>query len=553
MRTVARDRDGDVPFGQFTADVSLNASRFAKVGCRRATLACRDAYCLSVGLFALLYAGARPILPSNLRNGAQGALSEEFDCVVGDDDGATFGLECALADADPLPPLDPRQAVIGFCTSGTTGEPKLVNKPLLMLEREIAVLDGLWGSEPGGTQVMATVPSHHVYGLTFAILWPLSAGRPFARRTRELWEEVATDMPPRSVLVTGPSHLSRIAGMMPLPPDRRPRMVLSAGATLPTAAAREASAVLGVPVTEILGSSETGVIAHRICDGTEHPWRMFPGVDTEIAEGGVLRVRSPFLTDDGWHETGDVAEATADGFRLCGRMDRLAKIEGKRVSLAEIERHLTGMPSVLTAAVTVLPGEPAVLGAAVVLTEDGRAELARLGAFRLGRMLRQALSSIGEPTAMPRRWRFPDRLPVDAMGKRRDADIVALFAEVGNDSVDIAARRDPEVRAVRPLGDGVELDLFLAADLLPFRGHFPGVGVLPGVAQINWAVKFARRHLSLTDGTAPAFQVKFRRVIGPDSLVTLALRMDIRKRRLLFEYRVGDEVMSSGSIPTEAA
>jgi len=446
-----------------------------------------------------------------------------------------------------LPPLYAAQAVVGFFTSGSTGQPKLVAKPLMRLEREVDVLDRLLCSSLTDGLVLATVPHHHVYGLTFKVLWPLSAGRPFAGQTHQHWESVAADMRTGSVLVTSPSHLSRIAGMPPLPEVRRPAMVLSAGAPLPTEAARAAAALLGVPVTEIFGSSETGVIATRQCDGEERPWRTFPGVTVSVGDEGTLRVRSPFLAEDGWHETGDIAEPTSDGFRLRGRADRIAKIEGKRVSLPEVERHLTGLRWVAAAAVTVLPGEPAVLGAAVVLTDDGRTQLAVSGAFRFGRVLRKALSLTGDATAMPRRWRFPDRLPIDAMGKRREADVAALFIRPT-----AAAPRIPEVRAVRPLGDGVALDLFLSADLLPFRGHFPGVGVLPGVAQIDWAVRFARQYLSLTDGTAPMFQVKFRKVIVPDTSVTLVLRRDDGKQRLLFEYRIGDEVMSSGSIPTEA-
>ncbi len=114
------------------------------------------------------------------------------------------------------------------------------------------------------------------------------------------------------------------------------------------------------------------------------------------------------------------------------------------------------------------------------------------------------------------------------------------------------APREPEIRAVRPLGDGVALDLFLTADLLPFQGHFPGVKVLPGVAQIHWAVMFADRYLAVTGAVATTFQVKFRRIIGPDCAVTLILRHDRVRGRLLFEYRTGEQVMSSGAVATES-
>lgn len=108
--------------------------------------------------------------------------------------------------------------------------------------------------------------------------------------------------------------------------------------------------------------------------------------------------------------------------------------------------------------------------------------------------------------------------------------------------------REPDIRAVRPVEDGVDLDLVLSPDLAPFQGHFPQAAVLPGVAQIHWAVTFAHRHLALTGGTAPLFQVKFRRIIVPNTAITLALRRDRVKNRLTFEYRAGDELMSSGAV-----
>ncbi|MEI6986066.1 MAG: AMP-binding protein [Rhodospirillaceae bacterium] len=429
-RVVALDQAGEVSFERFRADVATNTARLAASGCRRGALVCRDSYWLAVGLFALLHAGVRPVMPSNLQLGSLKGLAVIVDCIVGDGDDATFRLEPAVGCAELLPPLDARAVGIEFFTSGSTGEPKPVNKPLLMLEREVAVLETEFGCGLGDAWILATVPHHHVYGLTFKVLWPLCAGRPFVRQTCEHWEAVAAELPAGAVLVTSPSHLTRIAGMAPFPASRRPRLVLSAGAPLPTGAACEAATVLGVPITEIFGSSETGVIASRRCDGTERPWRNFPGVEVTIADDRSLCVRSPFLAEDGWYVTGDVAEPTADSFRLLGRADRIVKIEGKRINLADIERLLRAMPLIQAALVTMLPGEPSVPGAVVVLTEAGRAELSRLGAFRLGRVLRRALSSVGDVTAMPRRWRFPDRLPSDAMGKQRNADIIALFNPV---------------------------------------------------------------------------------------------------------------------------
>ncbi|MGE5540450.1 MAG: acyl-CoA synthetase [Gemmatimonas sp.] len=93
-------------------------------------------------------------------------------------------------------------------------------------------------------------------------------------------------------------------------------------------------------------------------------------------------------------------------------------------------------------------------------------------------------------------------------------------------------------------------ELSLPADHPVFRGHFPGRPVLPGVAQIDWAVRLAARAWGLPE-VARDFQVKFRNVIPPGVPVALALRYDRTKRQLHFEYRSDDRVMSSGRIAVE--
>jgi 3-hydroxymyristoyl/3-hydroxydecanoyl-(acyl carrier protein) dehydratase len=107
---------------------------------------------------------------------------------------------------------------------------------------------------------------------------------------------------------------------------------------------------------------------------------------------------------------------------------------------------------------------------------------------------------------------------------------------------------DAVVREERPVDGGVDLDIWLPADHLYFQGHFPGLPILPGAAQIDWAVQLADKYLDARIGAARRFQVKFRRPIRPGMTVTLALRLSQERQALTFDYRCGGEVHSNGRI-----
>ena len=528
-------------WARFGADIAAAAAELA--GCRRGALVCRDSYWFAVGLFGLLAAGATVVLPPNAQPATLAGLADQYDALVGDD-AELAGLTHLLRSGAGFwrGELDASACRLDFFTSGSTGAPKRVTRSLAQLEGEVAVLEALWGRAVANAPVVATVPHQHIYGMTFKLLWPLASGRPFAAGMHDVWESLLADLPSGGVVVSSPAHLSRLGGLAPLPVAARPRLVLSAGAPLAVEAARACRDVLGVLPTEIFGSTETGAIASRSQDSDATAWVPLPGNRVDRQEDGRLRLLSPYVAPDRWVELADRGRLDPDGgFHLLGRADRVAKIEGKRIDLADVEQALRALDAVADAAVTVVDDGVAVLAAVVVLSPDGRDELARLGPFRFGRLLRRGLAASQEPAGMPRRWRYVAELPNGAMGKRSDLALAALFEPA-------ESPRLPRVTAVRRAATTAEVDLAIDPDLIWFQGHFPDLPILAGVVQLDWALDFARRHFGFTQLAARQFQIKFKGMIFPGDALTLVLRHDAAKGRLAFEYRRGDQSCTVGSM-----
>lgn len=423
LRAVAWRGQTVLNYARFRSDVAAIATAFS--GCPAAALLCRDSYRFAAGLFGLLHAGVRVVLPSSSQPAALQCLAGVFDTIVDD---VTVVSASEAGGAGPMTPLDPDLAVMEFYTSGSTGAPKRIVKTLAMLEREVAMFEAVFGPGLSSASVLATVPHQHMYGLPFKILWSLAAGRAFSAQTHMFWETVLADMPDGAVIVSSPAHLGRLSGFAPLPSSRRPSLVLSAGAPLSRDASDEAAAILGCRPTEIFGSTETGAIATRCARvGEADPWTLLPGVRLRCDPDDQMQVQTDVVGAD-WIALSDRITLLEGGFVHHGRSDRIVKIEGKRINLIVVEKALLQHPLVTAAAVVALDA-PLRLAAAVVITAEGKGILTNTGSFRFGRQLRQFLRTHLDPAGIPRQWRFIDTLPAHPMGKRRDADIVALFRE----------------------------------------------------------------------------------------------------------------------------
>ena len=197
------------------------------------------------------------------------------------------------------------------------------------------------------------------------------------------------------------------------------------------------------------------------------------------------------------------------------------------------------------AARTTDPVEPRPVrpAAVVVLGEAGRAKLARIGKPALVGELRALLLAAVDRVALPRRWRLVDALPVNAQGKSTEALLGALFSP----AVDARpVRPRPKWRITEPAHAqaGIALDPALQA----FEGHFPGSPILPGVAQVDWAIAFARERFDMPAKFIRLDALKFTQPALPGMHLDVELNWNAATATLQFEYRSTAGRHSSGRV-----
>ncbi|WP_313287975.1 acyl-CoA synthetase family protein [Stutzerimonas nitrititolerans] len=506
----------------------------------RLALHLEDAGELAIALLGAWRAGVTVLLPADLQPATRQRLADQADLWLTDQAGDSALAEL-LGEALPAAPLDLDQCRLLLCTSGSSGEPKLIEKHLRQLANEVEVLEDQWGAELGQACIIGSVAAQHIYGLLFRVLWPLCAGRPLLRRTLPFPEDIqlASREQADFCLVASPALLKRMGDNLDWPALSRVRRVFSSGGPLPAEAAQQLQQRLDQAPTEIYGSSETGGIAWRQGGSL---WQPFVGVELSQDEQGALRIASPCLPPDHVEQTADAARIQADGrFELLGRLDRIVKLEEKRISLPMLESALSEHPFVSEARLSVIEDNRAFLAALVALSDAGLHALRNQGRRALTQALRKHLAQYCEALALPRRWRLVRQMPCNAQGKLPQAQLEALLRR--------PRCLTPERLGERQEDDQWHLELGVPVDLAHFSGHFPQTPVLPGVVQIDWAISLARQ---LIENLPPRFQgmevLKFQQLARPGDRLQLTLRFDAQRSKLHFSYRNGDAPCSSGRI-----
>ena len=340
-----------------------------------------------------------------------------------------------LADG-PEPELDacgPDDLALLCYTSGTTGAPKgaMLSHGNTLASCEALRLAWRWDEHD---RLVLALPLFHVHGLGVGLHGTLLCGGSAVLLPRFDVDAVldAAREHDATLFFGVPTMYARLAASPRAAELAALRLCVSGSAPLPASLHEELAARAGVRVLERYGMTETIMNVSNPYDGERRPGTVgfpLPGVDLrlDIEDGddaGEILLRGPNVFPgywrredatraaftDGWFRSGDVGELDADGYlSIVGRAKELIISGGFNVYPREVEDVLLAHPAVAEVAVV---GEPSdewgeLVVAVVVPAGEPPSE---------AELLAHAARDLA-PYKQPRRVRFVDALPRNALGK----------------------------------------------------------------------------------------------------------------------------------------
>ena len=428
----------------------------------------------------------------------------------------------------------PPESEVHLRTSGSGGEAKTIVKTAAQIESEARALATAIPFGRGKTAVLGSVSPQHMYGFTFRFALPLLMGWAMIRRQNaypELLLSASLNVPSdyQNVWIASPALLNRFGENRDWAAlNGRIDGIVSAGGELPpeTATLLEQYAVRPY---EVYGSTETGIIASR---RKQTLWQPFPNVSVRNT-GKSVEISSPWT--NGLQYIADCIETHEDGFVLLGRQDRIVKLADKRISLNQIEHELLKHPWIADAHCAPHPKHGRI-AAWTALGEEGIAAWCARGRAAVIAALKQHLAKTQDTAALPRYWRFTDRLPRNGQGKITAADFQTALTEPAA----------PRWHILPPEGNRLRYQTRVPLDLPYFGGHFSTFPLVPGAIELEWIRRLAARHPFGRQNIIRIENLKYQQFIRPYDDISVELGYDADKNKLSFKIQKQDAVCSSG-------
>ena len=348
------------------------------------------------------------VLLPNYQDGTISLNHDEFDFMV---EGIPLkkGRETGEIYLDPL-------TDIFLFTSGSSGQSVKVEKKLENLLIECKELERQFSHIGDGSLFVSTVSFIHIYGLLFRLLWPLLYGHKvsnFAIEYEEDIEGLSNKEMSKYVFVSSPAFLKRLGKKIS---KKGFSGIFSSGGRLERMFAELVFNKYSLYPIEIYGSTETGGVALRTQENGNNLWTTFDEVVLKQRKDLCLTVYSPYI-QNGSFETQDIIQLESDSqFLLKGRIDRIFKVEEKKVSLIELEERLVQSSHVEQCHCLVLESSHRSMIACLVV-ESSESSFKGLTKLKKVQILKTYLGQYYDQLLVPKKFRFLKELPYNEQSK----------------------------------------------------------------------------------------------------------------------------------------
>ena len=547
-------------FADDSRDVFDACVRFAafleKNGIKELQIYIDDAFKFYAAFFGSLLAGAAPYVLAK-------PIYEPNLTAVNDENFLNF-----LAN-EPAKGLkfDP-QAKFYLQTSGSSGKSKMIEKSLAQMIKESEYLARELNFSEQNT-FFSSVSHRHMFGLTFKVFLPLALGARVIADELNYPEAILGLELANHVFIASPVLLRTLAQSPAASALKDLSGIVSAGSPLKKELRGELGRICDARIIEIYGSTETGIVAKDCGDGL----RLFGAVDAGLDDRGALNVSSPWCE---FFQTNDAASIDEGRLTLQGRIDRIVKLNDKRVSLESIEAKL--LESGLLADCYCAP-HPKFKRIAALLEFNGEGlkKFRKIGKKGVVAELKELLKL--EFKNSVRYFKIVEKMPRNQQGKFEKSEFEnALFASpkpvwsggvideageicggqiykngqnlesglsCGSDDANASrVKFDASGERLENHAQKYEFSAIMHAGLEIFESHFPNLPLLPGFMQLDYVFELASGVGIDVSGLNTVENLKFMKFVRPGDL----LRVCFEKRggKLYFELFCNGEKCSTG-------
>ena len=453
-------------------------------------------------------------------------------------------------------------------TSGSSGKSKMIEKSLVQMIKESEYLARELNFSARNT-FFSSVSHRHMFGLTFKVFLPLVLGACVIADELNYPEAILGLELASHVFIASPVLLGALVQSPAASSLKNLSGIVSAGSPLKKELRGKLGKICDARIIEIYGSTETGIVARDEGRGL----RLFGAVNAGLDGRGALNVSSPWCD---FFQTNDAASIDEGCLALQGRIDRIVKLNDKRVSLESIEAKLLESGLLVDCYCAPHPKFKRI-AALLQLNGEGLKKFRKIGKKGVADELKELLKL--EFKNSVRYFKIVEKMPRNQQGKFEKSEFEnALFAspkpvwsggrvneagEICGDQIykngqnlasgpncgavnasDVCAKFEGGGERLENSVQKYEFSAVMHAGLEIFESHFPNLPLLPGFMQLDYVFELAYGAGIDVSGARAVENLKFMKFVRPGDLLLVCFEK--RGGKLYFELFCNGEKCSVG-------